>query len=151
MSRSGSLIAIRVWQGVIRARESVEAALALDDELDQLARTRGVIKGKLFQSLLEALRAEGAAHAQLDNSVKHLGGIADATAFGLNLAQWASLTMRADALRNLVRIKVADDNDLRTARLGLVLCAEFFRALGRLAELRAAPELEVLQSLAISA
>ena len=70
----------------------------------------------------------------MENSVKHLGG--SASEFGLNLVQWSMLTLQADALRNLVRIKVADDNDLRTARAGLLLCAEFFRALSALSALR---------------
>lgn len=96
---------------------------------------------------MEELRAAGAGHAQLDNSVKHLGGFMFAQEFGLNLALWAALTMKADALRNLVRIKVADDNDLKTARSGLALCAEFFAALARLAELRGMAEFDVLQKL----
>ena len=117
-----------------QARASVEAAIAFDAELDTISASRNIIKGRLFQSLLEALRAQGAGHAQMENSVKHLGG--SASEFGLNLVQWSMLTLQADALRNLVRIKVADDNDLRTARAGLLLCAEFFRALSALSALR---------------
>jgi len=94
---------------VDKARDRVQEALAFDDELCELAASRGVIKGKLFQALLEELRATGASHAQLDNSCKKFGGFGVAKEFKLNLAEWASLTMKADALRNLVRIKVADD------------------------------------------
>jgi len=134
---------------VDKARDRVQEALAFDDELCELAASRGVIKGKLFQALLEELRATGASHAQLDNSCKKFGGFGVAKEFKLNLAEWASLTMKADALRNLVRIKVADDNDLQTARSGLVLCYEFFLGLGQLTELRGpqADEYELLREL----
>jgi len=130
-------------------RTAVDAAVAFDVELGATAERKGCIKGKLFQSLLENLRAQGAGHAQMDNSVKlDRSAMGFAREFGLNLAEWASLTIKADELRNLVRIKVADDNDLRTARSGLVLCAEFFRALERLAVLRnAANGWDVLQQL----
>ena len=121
--------------GISNARRAVQDALSLDDELDALA-AKGALKGKIFQGLLEALRAAGAGHSQLDNSCKNLTGMALPQEYGLSLMQWSMLTLQADALRNLVRIKVADDNDLRTARLGLLLCNDFFQALARLAELR---------------
>ena len=63
----------------------------------------------------------------MENSVKHLGG--SASEFGLNLVQWSMLTLQADALRNLVRIKVADDNDLKAANLALQTCSDFFGGL----------------------
>ena len=120
-------------------RAAVDAAVAFDAELGATAERKGVIKGKLFQACVENLRAQGAGHAQMDNSVKlDRSAMGFAREFGLNLAEWATLTIKADELRNLVRIKVADDNDLRTARSGLVLCAEFFHALQQLAVLRAA-------------
>ena len=102
-------------------------ALALDDELGELAAAHEVTKGRLFQALLEELRSAGVGHAQTDNSAKR-GGAHDFRAeFGP--ARWHSLSLRADALRKLVRIKVADDNDLKTAREGFVLCKAFFDSL----------------------
>ena len=74
-----------------------------------------------------------------------------ATTFKMSLAQWARLTYDASDLRTLVRIKVADDNDLRTARQGLELAAEFFDALARLSALRGEDEFELLQACRLSA
>ena len=133
-------------EGIAWASRTVAESLALDAELDQLALSHHVLKGKLFQGLIEALRAAGCGHAQFENSVKHIGGNM-ATDLGLSLVHWSRLTLHADAMRNLVRIKVADDNDLRTCREGLLLCDDFFRALQRLAELRGVSEHAVLQAL----
>ena len=71
--------------------------------------------------------------------------------FGLSLLQWAMMLEKATALRTLVRIKVADDNDLQTAQAGLVLCNDFFEGLIRLAALRGTSEYEALQELSLSA
>lgn len=133
-------------EGIAWASRTVAESLTLDDELDLLALSHHVLKGKLFQGLIEALRAAGCGHAQFENSVKHIGGNM-ATELGLSLVHWSRLTLQADAMRNLVRIKVADDNDLRTCREGLLLCDDFFRALQRLAELRGVSEHAVLQAL----
>ena len=142
------------------AIRGVADARALDDELTSLARSTGVLKGRIFQGLLECLRAQGAAHAQLDNSAKKQPGGNVATELGLTTPEWQSLADRADALRKLVRIKVADDNDLKTARQGLELCARFFEGLAQLLELRqremgeigaAATEYDVLQSIVLAA
>ena len=65
----------------------------------------------------------------------------------MSLGAWARLTMRAHDLRQLVRIKVADDNDLRTARQGLELAAEYFAALVRLANLRSEAEYDLLNTI----
>ena len=129
------------------AKAGVVDALALDDELGELAAAHEVTKGRLFQALLEELRSAGVGHAQTDNSAKR-GGAHDFRAeFGP--ARWHSLSLRADALRKLVRIKVADDNDLKTAREGFVLCKAFFDSLAELAALRgsAVSEFELLQDL----
>ena len=103
--------------------------------------------------LLEALREHGAAHAQLDNSSKNLfaGTMAASKEYKMSLGDWARLTYAASDLRTLVRIKVADDNDLRTARSGLELAAEFFDALSRLASLRGEEEFDLLQQSRLSA
>ena len=134
-------------QSLHDAREQVDQALAFDAKLDQLAMTAGKVKGRLFQALLEELRAQGASHAQMDNSNKNLfgGAMVAASEFGLDLVTWSRLTVAADELRQLVRIKVADDNDLKTARSGLVLAAELFAAVTRLAKLQAKEEWAVLQ------
>ena len=102
---------------------------------------------------LEALRDQGAEHAQMDNSSKNLfaGSMVAATTYKMSLADWARLTYDASDLRTLVRVKVADDNDLRTARLGLELAAEFFEQLSKLAALKGEDEGLLLQSLRMSA
>ena len=51
---------------------------------------------------------------------------------------------QADTLRNLVRIKVADDNDLRTARTGLEECAECFVGIAAGANARGIAEGEMV-------
>ena len=117
------------------AHERIKSALAFDDELTRLAESKSISKGKLFQAMLEALRKAGEEHAQLDNSGKHLEGLGNEE-FGLSVAEWAILTQKADATRKLVRVKLADDNDLKTARRGLEECAEFFDGLAQVAAWR---------------
>ena len=87
------------------------------------------------------------------NSAKLLPGSAAGVAkdFGLSLLQWAQMLLAAEDLRTLVRVKVADDNDLKTASQGLQLCAEFFAGLSRLAGMRGVTEFEVLNELSLSA
>ena len=58
--------------------------------------------------------------------------------YGLSVEEWGVLTHKADAMRKLVRIKLADDNDLKTARSGLEMCDEFFKGLTKATELRVA-------------
>ena len=123
-------------EALAKAKSGVADAIALDDELNALASTTGILKGKIFQGLLECLRAAGAEHAQLDNSAKKPGGGNVAHECGLDTSEWTALADRADALRKLVRIKVADDNDLKTARAGLDMCAVFFDGLAKLTKLK---------------
>jgi hypothetical protein len=136
---------------VAAAGARVEKALAFDERLETLA--AGATKGPLFQALLEALREQGAAHVQLDNSSKNLfgGELSASREFGLDLVTWASLMCDADALRQLVRIKVADDNDLRTARSGLTIAADFFDALNKLGEMGGTDAWQALQDVRMSA
>jgi hypothetical protein len=48
-----------------------------------------------------------------------------------------------------VRIKVADDNDLKTARQGLLICQEFFDGISRLGRLQGiADDFAVIEELA---
>ena len=65
---------------------------------------------------------------------------------------WARLVGCADALRLLVRVKVADDNDLKTAHSGLQICTAFFEGLAELTRLRgAADEYDVYHELTLCA
>ena len=86
---------------------------------------------------------------QVDNSGGRRGGPSALKAqFGH--ARWAELAARADALRALVRIKVADDNDLNTAKAGLVVCAAFFADLAALSKLRGGvDEIELLREISL--
>ena len=108
-------------------------SLAFDDELGALAKGRGVNKGAIFQALLEALREAGCDHGGgLDNDKddKRLAGMG--LEFGCSISQWALLAHRAEVMRRLIRIKLQDENDLRTARQGLLLCSAFFEDLAAL-------------------
>jgi len=132
------------------ARTSVADALAFDDQLSSLSSERGISKGLLFQSLLEELRQAGATHAQLDNSAGKIegAGIRSASSLGISLSVWSKLCLQADALRNLVRIKIADDNDLQTARRGLEECAACFAMVSAAAAQRGITESAMLEALA---
>jgi hypothetical protein len=72
-----------------------------------------------------------------------------AAAFGRTPVEWAALARRYGALRGLVRIKLADENDLATARAGLQLCDDFFHALVQLAKLRRASLAHTLANLGV--
>ena len=141
---------------IAAAREAVADALAFDGELAALATAQNTLKGRLFQALLEELRARGAEHAQMDNS--HREGGADGAqpaqsefASAIGHEAWLALAGRADALRNLVRVKVQDDNDLKTAAAGLAMCQEFFDGLSRLAAISGGDEYAELQSFNLTA
>ena len=119
-----------------RVRAAVRDALRLDDELGEIATSvHARSKGHLFQALLETLRAAGVDHAQTEMSPGKARVPSVDFRDALGDERWQALATRCDALRKLVRIKVADDNDLRTARAGLVLCNEFFDALAELASM----------------
>ena len=116
------------------ARERVKASLAFDGRVSQTATTAGVLKGAVFQALLA-----------------HCDGSADATAASVGLdisdAEWDELTQGADALRKLIRIKVQDDNDLKTANNALSSCAEFFTNIAVYAARQSLEETAVLSKL----
>ena len=116
------------------ARADVNRALSFDDELAVLGAAHDMSKGRLFQALLEELRLAEAGHAQVDNSGKKASTTDYADEFGAE--RWAELAAEADNLRKIVRIKVADDNDLKTARAGLLICKEFFDGVAQLAKLQ---------------
>ena len=54
---------------------------------------------------------------------------------------------QADALRNLVRIKVADDNDLKAANLALQTCSDFFGGLTLAAAAQGIGDFDLLKTL----
>ena len=93
------------------------------------------------------MTAAEAGHAQVDNSGKKAPSTDYVAEFGD--ARWAELAANADNLRKLVRIKVADDNDLKTARQALLICREFFDGIGRLGRLQGiADDFAVIEELA---
>ena len=114
-----------------------------------------MLKGKAFQDILAALRERGAAHAQLENSGADLrAALAAAKAapapvvpYGLGEEEWSAMLGEADGLRQLVRIKLADDNDLKAAQCALAGCFDFFTGLTALAERRGATPFDTLQTL----
>ena len=64
-----------------------------------------MLKGKIFQSLLEDLRAAEGSHAQVDLSARGESGGAEA--LGVSRTEWIAMQAQADMLRKLVRIKIA--------------------------------------------
>ena len=120
-----------------------------------------MLKGKIFQSLLAGLREAGAAHgggvelsargevgslrqsAEADRG----SGSAEAIALGLGRTEWVAMQASADSMRGLVRIKIADDNDIKAARCALETCRDFFDSLEQLAALRRGTTFDTMQSL----
>ena len=74
-------------------------------------------------------------------------GSAEAAALGVGRTEWVAMQASADSMRGLVRIKIADDNDIKAARCALETCRDFFDALEQLAALRRLPAFETMQSL----
>ena len=120
--------------------------MAFETSLSELAKEKGVLKGKIFQSLLEDLRGAQASHAQVDLSAR-ANGESGAEVFAIPRAQWVAMQAQADTLRNLVRIKIADDNDIKAARCALATCADFFDNLEELSKLRGKTPFECMQTL----
>ena len=143
-------------EALATVQERVRAGIAFDHSLTELAHAHAVLKGKAFQDILAALRTRGAAHSQLENSGKDLKEqLAAARAaparppppYGLPEVEWSALIGEADGLRQLVRIKLADDNDLKAAQCALAGCFEFFSGLDALAARRGATPFDTLQTL----
>jgi len=144
-----------------QARDRVTSALTFERMLTQLAADQKVLKGKIFQSLLAGLLLSGAAHqggielsargeegqprssAEADRG----GGSAEAAALGLGRTEWVAMQASADSMRGLVRIKIADDNDIKAARCALETCRDFFDSLEQLAALRRGTAFDTMQSL----
>jgi len=84
---------------------AVTAALAFETSLTAMAKEKAVLKGKIFQSLLEDLRAGEESHAQVDLSARGESGGAEA--LGISRTEWVAMQAQADMLRKLVRIKIA--------------------------------------------
>jgi len=120
-----------------------------------------VLKGKIFQSLLAGLREVGAAHGGgVELSARgEVGSLrqgaeadrgsvsAEVAALGLGRTEWVSMQASADSMRGLVRIKIADDNDIKAARCALETCRDFFDSLEQLATLRRGAAFDTMQSL----
>jgi len=103
------------------------------------------LKGPIFQRLLESLRAMGLKPPSgVDLSPRASAGEGE---FGLSEAKWRALAAEADMLRKLVRIKLADDNDLLAAREALVSCDAFFRGVASLARRRQVEDFVVFEAL----
>ena len=99
------------------------------------------------------------------------GGSAEAAELGVGRTEWVAMQVArgfwllgpnpspnpspspnpnqasADSMRGLVRIKIADDNDIKAARCALETCRDFFDALEQLAALRRLPAFDTMQSL----
>ena len=131
------------------AANRVTEALQFDEELAELAASRGILKGKLFQALVEALRKQREAEALIaavvapDDSEGETPRPLDLQQgvpltgndeFNFTRDEWAELVRRADDLRQLIKIKVQDDNDLRTAHSGLDMCKDFLGTLSKSAK-----------------
>lgn len=104
-------------------------------------------KGTVFQELLAALRRAGASHAQTDLSARAEAASSGDGTFGLSRSEWVAMQAQADSLRKLVRIKLADDNDLQAAQCALATCSEFFSSLGTLAQRGAQSQFAAFQTL----
>ena len=141
---------------IAAALRRVSQALRFDEELDELATSRDVLKGRLFQAMLESQRVRRAADVVIAEAATEplegprappsKGDGSDPSVesqqppligndnFDLTSAEWAELVDKANDLCELIKIKVQDDNDLKTARAGLSMCKGFLDTLMSSAE-----------------
>lgn len=129
------------------ARKQVAAALAFDESLSALAKQHSKLKGAIFQQLLADARQAGITNSGgVDLSARE-GEDEAWVALGLSQTEWRVLQAQADAVRKLVRIKLADDNDLAAAQCALASCRDFFTTLESVAASRKIAEFELLKTL----
>jgi hypothetical protein len=107
---------------------SAEAGLMFTDQLNITAKSLNVLRGTLSRWLLpydNNTRIDeqcSTPHSVLENMPESLRG-------KITERQIHYLVAGANSVRKLVRIKIADDNDLEQARLALKTAIDFFRRL----------------------
>ncbi|CAM9582591.1 unnamed protein product, partial [Scytosiphon promiscuus] len=117
--------------------QATEAGLVFMEKLEEKARELGVLKGQLSRWLLpfnadtSVERQQAATPRRFQESLLALSANhGTATGGGpLTEAEAAYLTAGARRVRQLVRVKIADDNDLNTAKEALATMAGFFTSI----------------------
>ena len=112
---------------------AAEAGMMFTDQLNSAAKSLGVLRGTLSRWLLpydSSTRLDeqcSTPHSVIDNMPDEFRG-------KLTERQVHYLVAGANSVRKLVRIKIADDNDLEQARQALKTAIEFFKRLQETAQ-----------------
>ena len=120
-------------EDLLYAVAAAEAGMMFTDQLNSTAKTLGVLRGALSRWLLpydSSTRLDEQAstpHSVIDNMPDEFRG-------KLTERQIHYLVAGANSVRKLVRIKIADDNDLEQARQALKTAIAFFKQLQEAAQ-----------------
>ena len=120
-------------EDLLYAVAAAEAGMMFTDQLNSAAKSLGVLRGALSRWLLpydSSTRLDeqcSTPHSVIDNMPDEFRG-------KLTERQVHYLVAGANSVRKLVRIKIADDNDLEQARQALKTAIEFFKRLQEAAQ-----------------
>jgi len=121
-------------EDLLYAVAAAEAGMMFTDQLNSAAKSLGVLRGALSRWLLPYDSSTrlgeqcSTPHSVIDNMPDEFRG-------KLTERQVHYLVAGANSVRKLVRIKIADDNDLEQARQALKTAIEFFKRLQEAAQM----------------
>ena len=123
---------------------AAEAGLVFCAQLEHKAKDMGILRGTLSRWLLP-FDASTSVSEQAGGQRGMLSQAPEPICSRLTEREAQDLIEGANSVRRLVRIKIADDNDLETARTALVTAAEFLQRLSSQAESRGITPFTLLQ------
>jgi hypothetical protein len=131
---------VRSTQEMSCALAAAEAGLLFLDHLEAKARELGVLRGTLSRWILPFAEEGQSVEGQRSFAREVMTSLPPAVKQKLSDKEVNYLVKGANSVRRLIRVKIADDNDLNQAKESLLITARFFkRVLGEANDLNIEP------------